>query len=183
MKTLQSIFNKIGNLTNEDYGANDKGGVIHTYLETYDKIFAPFQKGCKFMELGLALGHSVDLFDQYFENSEITGVDVSLIFEPKIYKNKVDLILADATMPNILERLGDKTFDIIIDDASHMTIDQINSFNLLKGRMNKGGLYIIEDILAWDIEHTKYKALHDNIEVIDMRSNGRFDNMLLIFRF
>ena len=183
MKTLVEIFDKIGNHTGIDIGANDKNG-IHTYCETYDKLFKPFQKGCKFMELGLALGHSVDLFDQYFENSEITGVDISLIFEPKEYKNKVDLILADATMPNILERLGDKTFDIIIDDASHVTIDQINSFNLLKGRMNKGGLYIIEDILSWDIEHSKYKQLHDNIEVVDMRHiNNRFDNMLLIFRF
>lgn len=182
MKTLKEIFAKIGNHTGVDIGCNDKDG-IHTYVDTYDKLFKPFQNGCKFMELGLALGHSIDLFDQYFENSEITGVDISLIFEPKEYKNKVDLILADATMPNILERLGDKTFDIIIDDASHMTIDQINSFNLLKGRMNKGGLYIIEDILALDLEREKYLMLHPNCEIIDMRYNGRFDNVLVIYRF
>lgn len=183
MKTLQSIFNRIGNLTLEDYGANDKGGQIHTYLETYDKLFAPFQKGCNFLEIGLALGHSIDLFDEYFENSNITGVDISVIFNREKYKNNVRIIQADATNYGILEYFENDTFDIVIDDGSHMTQDQIGTFNLLKGKMNKGGVYIIEDILAWDIEHNKYKQLHDNIEVVDMRSNGRFDNMLLIFRF
>lgn len=183
MKTLQEIFDRIGNHTGVDIGCNDKNG-IHTYLETYDKLFKPFQKGCKLLEIGLALGHSIDLFDEYFDNSEITGVDISLIFEPKKYKNKVELIEHDATKESFLETIKGKMFDIVVEDSSHVTQDQIDTFNLLKPHMKKGSIYIIEDILAWDIEHNKYKQLHDNIEVVDMRHiNNRFDNMLLIFRF
>ena len=189
MKTLQSIFNRIGNLTTEDYGANDKGGQIHTYLETYDKLFEPFQNGCKLLEIGLALGDSIDLWNEYFYNSRIIGVDISVVFDVKKYcrtntiSNHVDIIEADGTKETILNILGKDSFDIIIDDGSHMTQDQITTFNLLKGRMNKGGLYIIEDILALDIERNKYLALHDNCEVIDMRNNGRFDNVLIVYRF
>jgi hypothetical protein len=182
MKTLTSIFEKIGNNTGVDVGCNDKNG-IHTYCETYDKLFKPFQKGCSIMEIGLALGHSIDLFDAYFDNSEITGVDISLIFEPKKYRNNVELIEADATQICFLSKIKDKSFDIVIDDGSHMTIDQLNTFKMLKGKIRKGGLYIIEDILALDIERNKFIELHDNCEIIDMRHTGRFDNVLIIYRF
>lgn len=185
MKSLQEIFNEIGNLTTEDRGCNDKGGPTHTYLEVYDKLFEPFRNGCTFMEIGLATGESMELFDQYFNNSKILGVDISIVFEAKQYKNEVYLIQADATKPlKTFYGVPDLTFDIIIDDGSHVTQDQITTFNLLKDKMNPGGIYIIEDLLALDIEREKYLALHDNVEIIDMRKvNGRFDNALCIIRF
>lgn len=135
------------------------------------------------MEIGLALGDSVDLFDEYFDNSVIIGVDISVVFDKKEYKNNVEIIQADATKANFLKTIEFNTFDIIIDDGSHMTQDQIATFNLLNGKMNKGGLYIIEDILALDQESHKFRALHSNCEIIDMRDNGRFDNVLIVYRF
>lgn len=182
MKTLQEIFNRIGNLTPVDGGHNDKGGQIHTYLETYDKLFAPFQKGCTFLEIGLAMGKSIELFDEYFENSKIYGVDISVVFEIGKYKNNVKIVQADGTKPEFLNQINDK-FDVVIDDGSHMTQDQIDTFNIIKPHMKNGGVYIIEDILALDSQRHLFTALHDNCEVIDMRSNGRFDNVLLIYRF
>ncbi len=153
-------------------------------MEKYDELFAPFRNGCSFMEIGLAMGESIRLVDEYFENSKIVGVDLSIVFTPPAYENQVELIACDGTKPELLDKLGDQMFDIVIDDGSHMTQDQLDTFNLLKGRMKPGGVYIIEDILAWGIEESKYRLLHNNIEVVDMRHiNGRFDNILLIFRF
>ena len=184
MVTLQEIFNDIGNLTDNDFGGNDKGGKIHTYLETYDKLFKPFQQGCTFMEIGLAMGDSIKLWDRYFENSKIIGVDISLVFEIEKYKNDVMLIEADATKLNFLNTIEPLMFDIIIDDSSHVTSEQISVFNSLKHKMKKGGVYIIEDLLALDIERDKYMYLHENVEIIDMRHiNGRFDNALCVIRF
>lgn len=180
-KTLKEIFAEIGHF-GSDIGQNDKGGT-HTYLETYDKLFAPFQNGCSFLEIGLAGGDSIKLWDEYFDNSKIVGCDLSIIFERLQYKNEVELISCNATDAKILTELREKTFDIIIDDGSHMTQDQITTFNLLKSRMNKGAVYIIEDILALDIERSKYEGLHSNCEIIDMRDNGRFDNALIIYKF
>jgi cephalosporin hydroxylase len=184
MQNLQEIFNEIGNLSEIDRGCNDKGGQIHTYLETYDKLFEPFRNGCTFMEIGLALGDSIKLVDRYFENSKIIGVDISVVFTPDTYKNDVTIIEADATKPEFLTQIDGLTFSIINDDASHMEADQIATFELLKHRMKPGGLYIIEDILAIDQNRQRFEKLHDNCEIIDMRHvNGRFDNVLIIYRF
>lgn len=178
MKTLKEIFAEIGNHSGVDIGCNDKGG-IHTYLETYERLFAPFQKGCTMMEIGLAMGDSLKLWDAYFENSEIIGIDISVVFEIPAYKNAVYVMEADATKPlKILQK-----FDIIIDDGSHMEADQFKTFNLLKSKMSPGGVYIIEDILALDQNRHKFEALHSNCEVVDMRHTGRFDNILIIYRF
>lgn len=193
-QTLQEIFNQIGNLTDKDYGGNDKGGKIHTYLGTYDKLFQPFQKGCTMLEIGLAMGDSIKLWDRYFDGSRIVGVDISVVFTPPTSNNNViEIIEADATKAEISQRFEDEEFDIIIDDGSHMEQDQMATFELLKHKVKKsktqggftlsGGLYIIEDILALDQNRHKFQALHDKCEIIDMRHTGRFDNVLIIYRF
>ena len=74
--------------------------------------------------------------------------------------------------------------DIIIDDGSHRIHDQVNSFNLLKERMNPGGIYIIEDIQCLDLEEIELEELHDNVEIIDLRKvKNRYDDVLVVYRF
>ena len=187
MKTLKEIFAEIGHF-GEDIGCNDKGGT-HSYLESYEKLLQPYREGCNLLEIGLALGDSIKLWDLYFENSSITGVDISVVFTPsKEYKNLVNIIEDDATKESFVSRLHPvesiKLFDVVIDDGSHMEQDQIKTFELLKGRMRKGGIYIIEDILALDQNAERFKALHDNCEIIDLRHvKGRFDDVLIVYRF
>lgn len=187
-QTLQQIFNEIGNLTSEDQGGNDKGGQIHSYLETYDKLFEPFRDGCTILEIGLATGDSIKLWDRYFENSKIIGVDISVVFSfeemPLAAKNNVHIIECDATKLELLEHIKEYDgLDLVIEDGSHVTQDQISTFNLLKSKMKPGGIYIMEDILALDIEREKYLSLHDKCEIIDMRHTGRFDNVLICYFF
>lgn len=185
-QTLQEIFNEIGNLTEVDHGGNDKGGKIHTYLETYDRLFEPFRDGCTMLEIGLATGDSIRLWDKYFQNSNIVGCDISVVFNAIPYTgngNTLDIIQADATKLEFLEKIKDYEFDLVVEDGDHLTSSQIATFNLLKGKIKAGGIYCMEDILALDIEREKYLALHDNCEIIDMRDNGRFDNVLIVFYF
>ncbi len=181
MRTLKEIFAEIGHF-GSDIGANDKGST-HTYLEIYDELFAPYRENCSIMEIGLATGDSIKLFDEYFINSKITGIDISIVFPHKDYNNEVTIIEADATKSEFLNLISAETFDIIIDDGSHAELDQIATFNLLKDKMNPGGIYIIEDILSLELSGEKLKALHDNCTIFDMRDNGRFDNILILFRF
>lgn len=181
-KTLKEIFQVIGHF-GSDIGCNDKGST-HSYIETYDKLFSPYRDKCSFLEIGLALGDSIKLVDEYFTNSKIVGVDISVVFTPPAYKNNVRIIQADATKQEFLDTINGETFDIIIDDGSHMENDQVDTFNMLKSRMNKGGIYIIEDILALDQNRKRFESLHANCEIIDLRKvKNRFDDVLIIYRF
>ncbi len=197
MKSLTEIFAEIGNNTGVDIGCNDKGG-IHTYLETYERLFKPFRNGCTIMEIGLAMGDSLKLWREYFTNSKIVGVDISIVFEHSHLVGKdnngnlntfwevdatKDLILDFISTFEQVKKFNLTGFDIIIDDGSHMEADQFKTFKLLKDKMKPGGVYIIEDILALDQNRHKFEALHTNCEIVDMRHTGRFDNVLIIYRF
>jgi 8-demethyl-8-alpha-L-rhamnosyltetracenomycin-C 2'-O-methyltransferase len=186
-QTLKEIFAEIGNNTGIDIGGNDKGG-IHSYLETYDKLFDPFRNGCTILEIGLAMGDSIKLWDRYFKNSKIIGCDISVVFDIKDVTghgndNLVEIIQADATKAEFLETIKDHSLDLVVEDASHMEADSVAIFELLKTKMNKGGIYIVEDILSLDYSRPTFEKLHPNCEIIDMRHTGRFDNVLIIYKF
>lgn len=181
--TLTEIFNRIGNFSGQDIGCNDKNS-LHSYLPEYDKLLASYRNGGTLLEIGLALGDSIRLWDEYFDNSVIVGVDISLVFQPLSYKNVVKLIQADATKPSITDTLSDYSFDVIIDDGSHMENDQVSTFNMLKHKVKPGGVYIIEDILALDSNRSRFESLHSNCEIVDLRKvKGRFDDTLIIYKF
>ena len=182
-KTLTEIFAEIGHF-GEDIGCNDKGGT-HSYLETYEKELAPFRNKYNFMELGMAMGDSMKLWGEYFgKDCNIVGVDLSVIFDLKDFDKRFRFIACDCTKPDLLDHIKDLTFDVIIDDGSHMENDQVNTFNILKHKMNSGGVYIIEDILALDHNRKRFENLHSNCEIIDLRKvKGRFDDVLIIYRF
>lgn len=191
MQSLVDIFKEIGNMTSEDRGCNDKHGQIHTYLETYDKLFEPFRDGCNLLEIGLAVGDSLKLWNRYFKNSSIIGIDISVVFNLKSLLEDEDdngnvfrVIEGDATNSEILQKLDKDWFNVIIDDGDHQTQSQLDTFNILKHKVVGGGLYIIEDILALDIERDRYLSLHPNCEIIDMRHvTNRFDNVLVVYSF
>lgn len=183
MKTLKEIFAEIGHF-GSDIGCNDKGGT-HSYIESYDRLLLPYSECSNLLEIGLAKGDSIKLWDEYFVDSIIVGADLSIVFEPLQYKNTVTLIAADATRESFTEELPQGIcFDIIIDDGSHLEQDQTKTFQMLKSRMRKGGIYIIEDILNLDLSRERFMALHDNCEIIDLRHvKGRFDDVLIVYRF
>lgn len=181
-QSLVEIFSEIGHF-GEDVGKNDKGS-LHTYLEVYDKLFEPYRNNCTFLEIGLATGDSIKLWDMYFENSKIIGIDISVVFPLQDYKNDIEILEVDATTPKILDYIEDNSLQIVVEDSSHMEGDSIKIFNLLKPKMAKGGIYLVEDVLNIDLSKERFKTLHDNCEIIDMRHlNNRFDNCLILYRF
>ena len=182
-KSLSEIFNEIGHF-GEDIGHNDKGGT-HSYVDVYESLLAPFRQRCDIMEIGLAMGKSMELWGKYFgPDCTITGMDLSLVFDIAPFDSRFRFIAGDATSTAVLQNLGEARFDIIIDDGSHMQADQEAAFRLLSPRVKEGGLYIIEDILSPESSVPSLRALHPNCEVIDLRGvKGRFDDMLLVYRF
>lgn len=183
MESLAEIFKRIGHF-GFDAGHNDRGST-HSYVDVYEKLLAPYRERCDLLEIGIAQGMGLKLFGDYFStDSTITGLDLSLTFDTKEFDSRFTFITGDATKPEIVEKLSGKMFDVIIDDASHMQADQVATFKLLKSHVKPGGLYVIEDILSPDTALTELRGLHSPHEVYDLRKvKGRFDDMLVVFRF
>lgn len=177
MKTLSEIYDRHA-VRGPDVGHGDKGST-HSYIPEYETLLAPYREVGSFMEIGLALGKSVAMWDEYFgEQADLVGADIHLSFDTTPFP-RWEFVELDATTPPFLKALGERTFDVIIDDGSHMTADQVATRDLLLPRMNPGGLYIIEDILNLEATRSQFPGA----EVRDLRGvKGRFDDVLLIYR-
>jgi len=97
---------------------------------------------------------------------------------------EIGIAYGESTKREVLNCLENVTFDIIIDDGSHRFEDQVATFNILKNKMNPGGIFIIEDVDCLNTKRDEFKKLHDNCEIIDNRSlKGRYDDVLIVYRF
>ena len=171
--------------TSGDCGHGDKG-TVHSYIEHYSKLLEPYRENSTMLEIGLLGGESLEMWNEYFIKSTIVGIE---IFEDRIQRllgdDRYNIIIGDSTKPDITEKLKDwDGFDVIVDDGSHYVGCQTNTFNNLKEKMNPGGIYIIEDVRAIDDDKEHFESLHDNCEVIDLRSvKDRSDDVLIVYRF
>jgi 8-demethyl-8-alpha-L-rhamnosyltetracenomycin-C 2'-O-methyltransferase len=183
MESLEQIYQRHC-VTGPDVGHGDKGGT-HSYIPEYERLLAPYRHGCTFMEIGLAMGLSLAMWREYMPSSLIYGVDISIVFDRKQHEHDATVLIeADATKPEFIKILGDVKLDVVIDDGSHMTADQVATFKLLKPKMKPGGLYIIEDILSLEGALPVLRDLHSPMTVIDLRAKkNRFDDVILVFHF
>ena len=95
--------------------------VAHDYLRHYEFLFQSFRaEKFSLMEFGCQRGNSLRMWEQYFPNAEIYGVDLDE--STKQYeKGRVHIVVGDATSQethDTLKAACESAF-IIIDDASH----------------------------------------------------------------
>ena len=145
MESLDAVFNKHG---------TDKGTTFHNYTRQYASLFNQFRdKPVKYLEIGVLNGGSVNAFREAFKYSTcILGVDINN--QCKNYediKNNIFIEIGNATDPVFIKTITEKygTFDIILDDGSHINKDVITSFELLFPLLNDNGLYVVEDTVCY----------------------------------
>ncbi len=121
------------------------------YLGIYESELTPIiNRGApvSLLEIGVQNGGSLQIWEKYLPpGSEIFGIDV----DPKCARldlgPNVTVAIADATRKEQLgAALGHRTFDVIVDDGSHLCSDVIQAFRLLFERVRPGGRYLIEDL-------------------------------------
>jgi SAM-dependent methyltransferase len=180
MNSLSEIYKKY----QSPEGHGDKG-TAHTYIDEYQRLLEPYRKNSTVLEIGLFMGESLRMWEEFFIDSDIIGMDISDDYLINLIKEGThNIIIGDATKEEILDSISDKMFDVIIDDGSHRLHDQIKTFNILKNRMKPNGIYIIEDVLNIDDVKDIFLSLHNNIEVIDNRHiKKRNDDVLIIYKF
>lgn len=130
------------------------------YFDIYDKIFLPYlDKHPKVLEVGCAHGGGLELLINLFDAKlDLYAVDINKDFLGYKFDDiEVKYSCVDqGSDEHWSAYLSDgKTFDIIIDDGSHVMNDQITTLLTLFPKLNEGGMYIIEDT------HTSYWKGYD----------------------
>jgi hypothetical protein len=162
-----------------DDGGGDKGS-LHSYIDIYAKQMRR-KKNIDLLEVGVWRGYSLAMWQDYFTDSRIVGVDIDL----SRCELDVDARRCDATNPGELQMaLGDMRFDYIIDDGSHRLEDQVASFGVLWDRLKPAGKYFVEDIqndYALAVLIDTIKAAGAEPIIYDLRAHkGRYDDILLM---
>lgn len=136
------------------YGA-DKSSIFHNYLDFYQEQLPDRDFSGRLLEIGVMDGLSMKMWRDYYPKAEIVGIDIKdMDFMHNGDWNvpeSVKLLQVNGTVEKPVRALG--KFDIIIDDGSHFMHDQQRSFELLYySQLNKGGIYIIEDLWTSHID-------------------------------
>lgn len=139
-----------------DLFLNNTDRIIHKwihYFPIYEQHFNRYiDQPLLFLEIGCGEGGSLQMWKKYFgPHATIVGIDV----DPKCQEfeeEQISIRIGDQAnthfLGSILEEFG--TPDIVLDDGSHMMNDILASFQFLYPRIDKRGIYVVEDL------HTAY---------------------------
>lgn len=166
-------------------GSGTDKATNHSYVPVYEKIFEPLRDTpVRMLEVGVMSGASLRVWDEYFTHGdkEIHGVDIRpdwLIYEVKNYH------VLDATHPAAAEVLGG-TWDIVIDDGSHIPYHQIKTLEIFGQRIRPNGYYVVEDIINMDVAaHLAALGREQGFTdmIYDLRKNkNRSDDIMLVLQ-
>ena len=151
----------------------------HKYIQDfYEKLFEPYMvKKINFLEIGVLRGESLKLWCDYFEDAKkIVGIDIFIRtnegggfndvkrnlsdYDVKLYElnSCEDTTKHPVELFTNFKKENSDGFDVLIDDGDHNINAQIKTFKRFSKLMNKGGLYIIEDIGQYSSEQTHAKV-------------------------
>ena len=114
----------------------------HEYLDFYESRIGEPKS---IIEFGVLGGSSLEMWHERFPDAVVIGLDI----EKKTPPDGCLFFKMDCTKENWITKIN-PSFDLIIDDAGHFTLDQVKAFELWWPLVAKGGMFIMEDI------HTMY---------------------------
>lgn len=155
----------------EKYGSDKCDSIFHTYSKHYYAIMEHMNVK-NLLEIGIgtkkimvpivgqdyAEGASLKAWRDFFPSATIYGLDIdeSVLFEDtRIKCHYVDQSNEQSILKTINKIFADdgiQSFDIIIDDGSHIQQHMLCSLKTLSKFVSIGGIYIIEDIQNYELE-------------------------------
>jgi tetratricopeptide (TPR) repeat protein len=125
----------------------DKSSLQHDYLNKYERLFAPMRNhAITVLEIGIAQGASLNLWEQFFPKATIVGIDIQERCK-RFEGGRKKVEIASQADPEALASLGKKYEpSIIIDDGSHLADHIVISLEALFPILRAGGLYVVEDL-------------------------------------
>jgi len=135
----------------------DKGGSRpgnHSYLELYDELFPRLQhRTGRILEIGVETGDSLNLWAEYFINSEVYGIEcdmfnISIPLHPHVKVLGMNAYCKETLA--LLKWIG--KFDVIIDDAAHILGQQKYFIQHYWELLSEDGIMIIEEAAEDEME-------------------------------
>lgn len=144
-----------------------RGEFPHSKL--YDTLFSGFrdQPIC-LLEIGVNRGGSIPVWEQYFPNAKLLMVDINpTCLLRSTDRTKMDLV--DQSDAEALKSYAETNgpFNIIIDDGSHLTGDQIITFETLWPYILPGGIFVIEDTLTSYSGIYKFNYINSDLTCVE----------------
>ena len=184
MKTLRELIDTGNYKTDKD--------TTHAYIFPYDKVFEKYRdKTISLLEIGNNGGESIRLWNDYFDDSQILGIEINDLKElDEINARHENINLytkTDAYCDGTVDLFhkNDYKFDIIVDDGSHRPEHQ--AFAIIKWLpfLKDGGVFVIEDVQSFEVAQYLMslipEKLLDQSMVIDRRHvKGRYDEIMII---
>jgi len=145
----------------------------HWYVQHYHRHFAPFRyQKINLLEIGVGGyqhsaegGGSLRMWEEYFPYADIYGID---IYDKSAHqRGRIRIRQGSQDDERFLDSLFREagSFDIIIDDGSHINSDVIKSFSILFPYLSVNGIYAVEDV------QTSYWP-HFGGDSIDLNNRG-----------
>lgn len=163
-------------------------GTVHSYIDVYETLLAPYRHCKHMLEIGVYDGGGLLMWEQYFADAEVHGIDISetpldkVDLRPMIAEGTHHIHIFNAAEPNNAENYfpGFK-WDVIVEDSSHNFIDTELIHDAFIKQLAPGGAYIVEDIQA--LEESRWWFEKNGFEIIDMRRvKNRYDDVLAVKR-
>jgi len=143
MRTLQQIGESIPG--DGDKHKHHFQGTRH--LERYEQYFSEFrEEECNILEIGVSAGHSLKVWETYFPNATIYGVDIQPACD-RHNTTRTKIKIGSQIDDNFMESIGEEAgnFKIILDDGSHVGSHIIQTLKTMWKYLEPGGYYIFED--------------------------------------
>ncbi|MEL7217983.1 MAG: class I SAM-dependent methyltransferase, partial [Pseudomonadota bacterium] len=120
-------------------------------ITAYSQLFANYrERRVRILEIGIQNGGSLEVWSKYFPNAvAIVGCDIDEKCRDLVYDDpRISVIVGDANDPKIFAQVCEisDTFDIIIDDGSHISGDIVRAFSRFFPIVSPGGVFVAEDL-------------------------------------
>ena len=148
------------------------------YIKIYEKLFKSLKdEKVRILEIGVQNGGFLEILDKYFLNAQvIVGCDIDYNCKKLDFSSsKIKIVVGDSKLAETKNKISNisQSYDIVIDDGSHMAEDIIRNFINYYPMVADGGFYIVEDLhCSYWREYTpnlpKYSSMRFFKEITDI---------------
>jgi hypothetical protein len=119
------------------------------YFPVYERHLARFVNlSTTFIEIGVAKGGSLQLWKRYLGPfAQIVGIDIDPACKA-FEESQIAIRIGDQSDPAFLQQIVEEfgAPDVVLDDGSHMMGHVAASFEFLYPRLDRNGVYMVEDL-------------------------------------